>query len=207
MIKAGEYGNTVCRVFKWGVQNWKDFCLKINIPKGNYLIFRSQFSMSIFLKLGPYFFVVAILDNIKFQINWFSKTMPNFRHLPIYPISFGFMCCFLGKKLFNFFIPCLKTRQPILPYRRSNHFHLLNEKWVNGRIKRSTMGPKNLRSPVENQIEKVRSMSQNIFCTIIIIRIEKLNLYLENYVVNDLRNIQIYIQSRLHKIFEPIVQA
>ena len=69
------------------------------------------------------------------------------------------------------------------------------------------MGPKNLRSPVENQIEKVRSMSQNIFCTIIIIRIEKLNLYLENYVVNDLRNIQIYIQSRLHKIFEPIVQA
>ena len=30
------YGNTVCRVFKRGLQNWKDFCLKINIPKGNY---------------------------------------------------------------------------------------------------------------------------------------------------------------------------
>ena len=27
-----HYGNTGCRVFKWGVQNWKDFCLKINIP-------------------------------------------------------------------------------------------------------------------------------------------------------------------------------
>ena len=24
-----DYGNTGCRVFKWGVQNWKDFCLKI----------------------------------------------------------------------------------------------------------------------------------------------------------------------------------
>ena len=24
------YGNTGCRVFERGVQNWKDFCLKIN---------------------------------------------------------------------------------------------------------------------------------------------------------------------------------
>ena len=30
------YGNTHCRVFKWGIQNQKDFCLKINILKGNY---------------------------------------------------------------------------------------------------------------------------------------------------------------------------
>ena len=29
------YGNMGCRVFKRGVQNWKDVCLKINIPKGN----------------------------------------------------------------------------------------------------------------------------------------------------------------------------
>ena len=28
-----DYG---CGVFKRGVQNWKDFCLKINISKGNY---------------------------------------------------------------------------------------------------------------------------------------------------------------------------
>ena len=33
-----EYGNTGCRVFKKGIQNWKDFCQKINIPKGNYWI-------------------------------------------------------------------------------------------------------------------------------------------------------------------------
>ena len=26
-----EYGNTGRRVFTWGIQNWKDFCLKINI--------------------------------------------------------------------------------------------------------------------------------------------------------------------------------
>ena len=30
------YGNMGCGVFKRGVQNWKDFCLRINIFKGNY---------------------------------------------------------------------------------------------------------------------------------------------------------------------------
>ena len=34
------YGNTGCRVFERGVQNWKVFCIKINIPKGNYWILR-----------------------------------------------------------------------------------------------------------------------------------------------------------------------
>ena len=29
-------GNMGCRVFKQGVQNWKDFCLKIDISKGNH---------------------------------------------------------------------------------------------------------------------------------------------------------------------------
>ena len=36
----GRYGNTGCRVFKWGVQNLKDFCLKINRPKGNLSILK-----------------------------------------------------------------------------------------------------------------------------------------------------------------------
>ena len=31
-----RYGNTGCGVFKRGLQNSKDFCLKINIPRGNY---------------------------------------------------------------------------------------------------------------------------------------------------------------------------
>ena len=39
IIRSG-YGNTGCGVFKRGVQNWKYFCLKINIPKGNYWILR-----------------------------------------------------------------------------------------------------------------------------------------------------------------------
>ena len=30
------YGNTGCGVFKRGIQNWKDFCLRINKLKGNY---------------------------------------------------------------------------------------------------------------------------------------------------------------------------
>ena len=33
-------GNSGCRVFKPGLQNWKDFCLRINIPKGNYWILK-----------------------------------------------------------------------------------------------------------------------------------------------------------------------
>jgi hypothetical protein len=33
---GGQVGNIIVRVFKLGVQNWKDFCLKINISKGNY---------------------------------------------------------------------------------------------------------------------------------------------------------------------------
>ena len=37
---AGYYGNTGCGVFKWGVQNLKDFCLRINILKGNHWILR-----------------------------------------------------------------------------------------------------------------------------------------------------------------------
>ena len=35
-----KYGNTGCGVFKRGVQNQKDFCIEINIPKGNYWILR-----------------------------------------------------------------------------------------------------------------------------------------------------------------------
>ena len=39
-ILSRHYGNTGYRVFKEGIQNWKYFCLKINIPKGNDEIFR-----------------------------------------------------------------------------------------------------------------------------------------------------------------------
>ena len=36
----GQYGNMGCGVFKRGVKNYKDFCLRINILKGNYWILR-----------------------------------------------------------------------------------------------------------------------------------------------------------------------
>ena len=32
----GGYGNRGCGVFKGGVQNQKGFCIRINMPKGNY---------------------------------------------------------------------------------------------------------------------------------------------------------------------------
>ena len=32
----GPYGNTGCGVFKPRMQNWKYFCVRINIPHGNY---------------------------------------------------------------------------------------------------------------------------------------------------------------------------
>ena len=35
-----DYGNTGCGVFKWGVQNSRGFCLRINILKVNYSILR-----------------------------------------------------------------------------------------------------------------------------------------------------------------------
>ena len=69
-----QYGNTGCWVFKWEIQNWKDFCMRIIIPKWNYWIlsfglttscqkvanfdFRSQFFMSkIILIILKFFFV------------------------------------------------------------------------------------------------------------------------------------------------------
>ena len=50
------YGNTVCGVFKRGVQNWKDFCIRINIPKGNYWILSFEFWINGKLsKIGHHF--------------------------------------------------------------------------------------------------------------------------------------------------------
>ena len=37
-VRYVKYGNTGCGVFKRGVQNQKDFCIRIDIPKGNYQI-------------------------------------------------------------------------------------------------------------------------------------------------------------------------
>ena len=39
-MKYERYGNTGFQVFKWGVGNLKEFCLWVNIVKGNYWILR-----------------------------------------------------------------------------------------------------------------------------------------------------------------------
>ena len=43
MIKHILYGATSCGVFKLGIQNYKDFCLRVNIPKGNNWILSFEF--------------------------------------------------------------------------------------------------------------------------------------------------------------------
>ena len=77
-----DYGNTGYGVSGPGIQNQKGFCLKINIPKGNYWILRigvmgrcrkvpkfdckSQFSMSKIIRIFPIFFSLknTNLENI-----------------------------------------------------------------------------------------------------------------------------------------------
>ena len=74
LFRCLYHGNTGCRVFKRGVHNWEDFCLKINIPKGNYWIlrigvmgrcqkmpkfdFQSQFSTSKIIRIFLNFFFI-----------------------------------------------------------------------------------------------------------------------------------------------------
>ena len=37
---SSSHGNTGCRVIEWAVKDKKDFCLRINIPEGNYWILK-----------------------------------------------------------------------------------------------------------------------------------------------------------------------
>ena len=65
-----KYGSTGCGGFKGGVQNWKGFCIRINMPKGNYWILRiglvgslSSLQKSELLKLIISIFNVKKLNN------------------------------------------------------------------------------------------------------------------------------------------------
>ena len=45
-----HYGNKGCRFYSVGVQNWENFCLKINIPKGiHFFIDEYQFRSTFFV--------------------------------------------------------------------------------------------------------------------------------------------------------------
>ena len=86
-LVTASYGNTGCWVFMQGVQNWKYFCLKINIPKGNYWISRiglgiglSSLQKSEFVS---WLFHSSIIFDAKIEISgtkWVEKT-------PIYIFS------------------------------------------------------------------------------------------------------------------------
>ena len=126
-LTAKNYGNTGCRVFKQGVQNWKDFCLKVNIHKGHDWIlrfgamgrcpkvpkcdFQSQFSMSkiigIFLNSFSYehiFWNISIFKSLHFL-----KRCPRFDTFPLHHFSkfnnFLWVCWFVCKNLSNFLHP------------------------------------------------------------------------------------------------------
>ena len=65
-----DYGNRGCGVFKVGIQNQKGFCIKINIPKGNFWTLRiglagslSSLQKSELLKLIISIFHVKKLNN------------------------------------------------------------------------------------------------------------------------------------------------
>ena len=65
-----HYGSTGCWVFKQGIQNWKDFCLKINIPKRKLLNYENWVNGE-----------VSKVLNFDFQ-SQFSMGVKNLRNLP-----------------------------------------------------------------------------------------------------------------------------
>ena len=125
------------RIFKQGIQNCKYFCLKINIPKGNYWIlrigvggrcqkvpkfdFQSQFSMSKIIRSFLNFFFFEeyqfrssffVIDIFRKKITLLLKWCPIFDSSPLHQFSkfknFRWVCLFLGKNLSNFASPDLR---------------------------------------------------------------------------------------------------
>ena len=106
-----RYGIPGCRVFKRGVQNWKDFCLKINIPKGNYWnlkigvngkvsksaeiqLSKSSESFSIFIFIEEYqfrstFLLLTFLIASIFKSLYFPKWWPIFNTSLLHQFSFS----------------------------------------------------------------------------------------------------------------------
>ena len=83
-----QYGNTGCPIFKRGVHNWKDFCLKNNILEGNYWILRigaliwlsKSFSMSKIIRIffiGEYQFRSTFFVN---DIFWWHQILNHFTY-------------------------------------------------------------------------------------------------------------------------------
>ena len=123
-----SYGNTGCGVFKWGIQKWKGFWLKINILTGNYwilqigvvgrgpmcqnLIFKVNFQCQIIIGIFLNFLRSTFLgcwcffDSINFKSLLFLKWCPIFDSLPLVQFSkfndFFCVCWFFAKNQPNF---------------------------------------------------------------------------------------------------------
>ena len=111
--------------FKWGIQNWKDFCVKINTPKENYWTFSFGLILS---NIGHHFSNKFILKKLRkihriFDIkNWlWESNFGTFLQLAINPKLkiqyFPLGMLILRQKSLQFCIPHLKAPQPVLPYR------------------------------------------------------------------------------------------
>ena len=106
---VNNYGSTGCRVFKRGVQNLKDFCLRINILKGNYWILRiglmercQKLDIILQSKVISKLMLSKNVNNKNVLLNWYSSmkkiekdsdnfwhwksNFGTFWHLPINPI-------------------------------------------------------------------------------------------------------------------------
>ena len=121
-----------CWVFNQGVQNWKDFCLKINIPKGNCWILRFGV-MGRFQKVPKFDFQSQLSI---FKLFYFLKWCSIFDTSPLHQFSkfnnFLWTCWFLGKNLSNFAPPAWKLNNPY--YRIGCHWgqwnwHYYWEEW------------------------------------------------------------------------------
>ena len=55
VVDGQQYGNTGCRVFKRGVQNGKDFCLRNNMLTGNYVLTFENCCSGKLSKIGHHF--------------------------------------------------------------------------------------------------------------------------------------------------------
>ena len=118
-----SYGNTGYRFSSPGMQNWKDFCLKINIHKGNCWILRIGIVGGVKKCKNSYFKVNFLSkkssQSFSFFFIWrihFLKWCPIFDSSPLHRFAIFnnllWLCWFLGKNLTNFVSPSWKLDSP-----------------------------------------------------------------------------------------------
>ena len=102
-MHKSSYGSTSCWVVTQGIQKWKDFCLNINITKGNFWesVWRCQ-------KVPKFDFQFSISKIMEIFLNFF-----HWRISIIKIQSFPLGMLIFRQKYFQFCIAHLKTRQSV----------------------------------------------------------------------------------------------